>query len=178
MKLDNRTHYDTKLLRTIICRAHARLAKAQGRLPQWKRVTITVRRRLKGTHTSGHAYLKGTKAVFTLPCPTTSPREIYRLAWHELQHLHGYNHANMGIYFPLDEETNEETQDLPASIHEVPPAPPSRDQRAAQELALVDKRIKAWLTKQKRAATALKKLHRRKRALARRAGADCGAAAA
>lgn len=56
---------------------------------------------------------------------------------------------------------------LEGSLRPKPKPKPTLDQKRAQELASIETRLKAWRTKQKRAATALAKLERRRRYLLR-----------
>ncbi len=161
MKVTNTTRYPTALLRTIICRAHAENAKSRGRLRTWGRVEIKIRRSLRGSYTSGHAYLNGTYAVLTLPAPTCTAAQLYRLAWHELQHLYGYRHSNMGLYYPPDEETQRECAGLPERMTEEPRKPKAKPDRQQTAYTRTLAAIKRWETKAKRAETALKKLRRR-----------------
>lgn len=42
MKITNKTCYDSRTIRSAICTVHDRLAKTEGRLPQWKRVRVEV----------------------------------------------------------------------------------------------------------------------------------------
>lgn len=175
MKVKNTTHYKTATLRTIICRAHANLRRHQGRLPTWDRTEFRVLRRLRRTHTSGHAYLGGGRAVLTLPCPRCKTRDAYRLVWHEMQHLYGYTHRQMGAYYPPDDETARACSGLPEVLEEQAPRARPPIDRQARELARIEAGIQRWTTKAKRADTALKKLRKRRayyaRALASREAA-------
>lgn len=167
MKIDNRTRLPTRLLRTLICRAHANQRKYEGRLPSWDWVAITVRRRLNGTHTSGHAYLSGRAAVLTLPCPRCTARQAYRLIWHEMRHLYGYEHRKMGAYYPPDEETSAACEGLPQVLEEEQPKAKRIVDKQTRELQRVEAGIKRWEGKRRRAENALKKLSRRRAYYAR-----------
>ena len=167
MKVRNTTHYPTAALRTIICRAHANLRRHQGKLRTWDRAEFRVLRRLRRTHTSGHAYLGGSNAVLTLPCPRVETRKVYRLVWHEMQYLYGYEHRQMGSYYPPDDETACACDGLPEVLEEqAPKAKPPVD-RQARELPRIEAGIQRWTTKAKRAETALKKLRKRRAYYAR-----------
>lgn len=88
MKIKNRTRYSTKLLRRAICAVHDRLARTEGRLPQWKRVTVeVVYARTRVTH--GCAYIRGTYMKLILQGPRG--HEIHRdlgIKTHELRCPH------------------------------------------------------------------------------------------
>jgi len=64
----NATCYDTRAIRAAICAVHDRLAKTEGRLPQWKRVNVEiVYARTRVTH--GCASIGGTYMKLVLMGP-------------------------------------------------------------------------------------------------------------
>lgn len=68
MKLINQTVYDTRAIRAAICAVHDRLARTEGRLPQWKHVrVVVVYARTRVTH--GCAQLRGTYMKLVLQGP-------------------------------------------------------------------------------------------------------------
>jgi len=182
MKLKNETRYDSRLLRTVISLAHREIAKTEGRLRQWAWVTFKVRRRittkhtaLDGTawignnHTSGHAYVGGTKAVLTIPCPGVRTSALYSLAWHEMFHLYGYHHRGMGgacrgAMHPTDIEMARVLAGLPATMAEKVPVKVPRAERAAgqraERMTNAEAKVIEWSRKVKTANTKLRKWRR------------------
>lgn len=165
MKVINHSKYSSIQLRSVICAAHRSLSRTQGKMPRWNYTEIEIkRRRTDLTHrTSGHATVGGRHAVLILPAPRCTVAALYALAWHEIQHLYGYHHANMGIYYPLESEIKEMTSGMPEYLEEIAPPPkPKQNLQLLRYQTTLD-RVKAWETKLKRAQHALKKLKERQR---------------
>jgi len=75
VNITNHTAFDTRALRAAICAVHDRLAKTEGRLPQWKRVHVeVVYARTRITH--GCAALRGTYMKLVLQGPR--PVRVFR----------------------------------------------------------------------------------------------------
>lgn len=184
MKLTNKTAYDTAAIKRILCEVHNELARLEGhRLVRWKRVhTQVVHRRAGYSGTSGWAYINGTLARLRLAKPNTghgmhcSVQQLIRIAWHEYLHLYGYTseidgsgrtragfpgedsmyrirHAagfklrggQGGWPLPLKEDT---PRALPLTTTQL---------QLVRYQRLLDREAK-WLTKQRRARNALKKI--------------------
>lgn len=187
MRIHNQTAYATRALRSIICAAHQRLAKHEGRLSSWSRLQIdvvygrsrggdrcsgwaTLGRRLEadgylslgggGLQLTDHA--GGRRMRLRLEKPLDGKgarvRTLATLARHELLHSYGYGHsaftddwadpwpelAQLGEFIPVQQ----------------PRAKPPRD-RAAERFAAAQAAERRWLSRLRRAETALKKVRRR-----------------
>jgi len=182
MRIENKTRYDTRLLRSVITRAYRAVAKTEGPLPQWKWVKFRVRRRITqqvvaltgetwkvNNHTSGYAYLGGKLAVLTIPCPEVRTSALYSLAWHEMFHVYGYNHNRMGGVcrggmHPDAEATAKALAGLPAVLVEKVPAKVPRAERVAgqraERMTNAEAKVIEWGRKVKTANTKLRKWRR------------------
>lgn len=177
MRLDNQTEYDGRAIRKIITAAHNYLADAEGRLPQWKRVRVRVVYTRTRT-ASGHATYNGTRMRLRFRRPEKKPvnaGQVARLAWHELQHLHGYRHGQMARMYPGWDEVDQMVEAAGFDRHDPIPLKPSaqedpepdqdpeeaKRQMYRQELARALEKRKEWTAKAKRAKTYLAKWRRR-----------------
>lgn len=173
MKIKNNTRYPTRELRSIFCEVHNRIAKAEGRLRQWKGLTVEVvysrgRRGWKKvddpdapdgwrieherqpSHT-GYAYLNGYYTRLRLPKGETDRNSIAYIFGHELMHLYGYVHGQW-----VDRTAWREGID--GKLVEAAPRPrPERDVQMERYQALLKRRAD-WEKKAKRAQNALKKI--------------------
>jgi hypothetical protein len=97
MKVKNNTLYSTRRIRSVLCAVHSEVARAEGRLPRWKRVTFEIVNTIRGG--SGYAHRYGTYARLRLPgLHNTRPCNydtLIRLGWHELLHLYGYEQKHL-----------------------------------------------------------------------------------
>lgn len=103
MILVNKTAYETATLRKLLTAVHEHLAKTEGRLPGWgrawgvKKRTITVLVTYsRNEWVTGCATLNGFNSDLRLPKPKKehcTARDFIWLAYHEVMHLYGRNHA-------------------------------------------------------------------------------------
>lgn len=174
MKIDNRTVYDTLALRTLICAAHDNLAKDEGRLPQWGAVTVVVRYQRSNGRKLGFAYYHGTRMELLVPRPSWAEHHRRLDYWaavieHEIQHLRGYRHANMGrgsaCQRAVEIRRCAYALELGLGTHLVVKAPKPVVQRdvQAERYGRVLAAEKRWGTKLKRAQTALRRLRSQRR---------------
>lgn len=96
MRIDNRTGLPTPWLARLAREVYARVRATEGPLPQWRRVEIAFlpcrrRRRLS----SGGAVLGGGRMRVGVALPL-DPARVARTLEHELLHLYGYRHPQMG----------------------------------------------------------------------------------
>lgn len=122
--VENKTHYDTRALRRLICEVHRRFAKHEGRLKAWKWLRVHVGY-AKHDNLSGKANYAGTWMQLLLPPNKLASRktadlggrrivsvdpkhdhivhvagrcDVQRLAYlidHELYHSYGIGHDKM-----------------------------------------------------------------------------------
>jgi hypothetical protein len=153
----NTSGYDTKALRKIIVMAHAHIRTAEGAAaPRWVDLQVFIRGRDERSHLSGCAYLGGSKMWMTIPRPTVSARRVLWLAYHELMHVFGYEHAK---YRDLNDK---ELAELIPDDYPIPkPEKKAKvDPREARIASLIERRAK-WKTRLTRAQNTLKKINRR-----------------
>jgi len=172
MRLVNSTRYDTRKLRTLVCAAHDDLAKAEGRLKCWPYLIVEfvyIRKEYTTRSISGYAYYYHGPVRIRVPKDSFDVAYAAALIQHELLHVYGYGHAAIGHtrtrfrkqnYQWAVEKMGTERM-LPESPAPSKPKPKRDIQRERYERLL--KREKAWTTKKKRAATALKKITKQKR---------------
>jgi hypothetical protein len=193
MKLTNETKYDTRILRSIMCAVHADGAavrigtrnarRKDGRLRTWRALEVKVVY-ARSRRYSGYAYYHGMYSLLRVPRGHLSPEHFAALWRHELAHLYGISHQEMGreIYRchlgewsrPYAERFGPTIEEK--GLHEAPKAPEveATERREAKlqelraKLARVEAREKAWATKAKRAATGLRTAAKDRRALERK----------
>lgn len=97
--IKNTTRYETRTLRTLICRVHAHMKKLERRpAPNWPRLRIAIGNRSRAY--SGRAYFHGNgrgwgsdwDVYLSLP-PDADERGTGSLVYHELMHTYGYRHG-------------------------------------------------------------------------------------
>jgi hypothetical protein len=195
MKLINKTKYDTRTVRSILAAVHVagaavrvgnRNARHDGKLRTWKSLTITLTYNSThwGRQYSGYAYFHGHESTLRVPKGKLDVEKFAALWQHELAHLYGIRHKDMGPAI-MRCKTGEWTKPFVArfgqhleeeGLHEAPKAPEveATERKSAKldelqkKLARIDAREKAWATKAKRAANALKKVAKERKALKRR----------
>lgn len=112
MKLTNTSPYEARLLRTLISRVHARMARLEGRLSTWAELAVIVRGRKPSTYNTGRAWLDGSRMVLTLGEDET--RGVAWVIWHEFQHLYGYRHR--ALHDAQDDDLDALCAGLPATL--------------------------------------------------------------
>jgi len=163
VRLDNRTHYDTAALRSLLCAVHTGEAGHRGRLRTWDTLVVRIRYRRQGNRKyTGHAFLNGRKSVLSVPRGQLDILEFAALWRHELWHLYGLRHRD---YTPTVLYCKPESvvgMVEPGTLVEVAPTKKvvsPDDERTARVKSLVD-RLKRWESKRKRAETAITKIRR------------------
>lgn len=175
----NTTRYDTRLLRRIVCAVHNGLARTEGRLPQWPGLSIEVRHGKRSYHDRswayGHYELTGRAwwqdISLRLPPGRVIVTDVAALVEHELLHCYGHGHDAIGAHYWKPEDW----KGVPAQLGIDPVLEEAAevkvvltdDERAERRRAQQDERVrrllarrKAWLTKARRAQTALAKIDR------------------
>lgn len=97
MILLNRSGYDTRCLRRLVCAVYRRLAAHEGSLPTWRRLEIEAQN-TQSPYIEGEATVGGSDLLLKLPTPTRYVLPIRWVAYlvdHELQHVYGYDHRQM-----------------------------------------------------------------------------------
>jgi len=168
MKITKNTSvYSTRDLKAIICRVHRYLMTLEKRkAPHWKGLEIHVRGRSR-KYVTGRAFLDGCgyvdswDVIFTIPNSELPVRWFASLVYHELMHTYGYLHKQF-----TDISSKELTKLYPEN-YILQAAPPKKKKATSP---LWQKRYKAaqasekrWMTKHKRAETALKKIRKKVR---------------
>lgn len=188
MKLDNRTKYDTRALRSILCAVHtldasaratSRNAKPNGRLRTWAQLVVVVRYARRGDRPyTGHAYYHGGNATLSIPrerdgASSCKVRELVALWQHELWHLYRIRHADMPptvlrcradapFVDRVVEYLGAQFADgrVPLAHEPVAKPEPTVDERRAIKVARLVARRDAWISKRDRAVRALAKIER------------------
>lgn len=171
MKIQNRTRYDTRTLRSLLVLVHNGLAQDEGRLRTWGHLAVGVVYSRSG-RSSGWAYLDGSSMQLQLPRGSVLVSSLVWLMAHELSHSYGYRHRQMRG--GLSNWTNEQTSAVERfgwRIAEAPaPVKKSRRKTPADHLSSIALRAKRWDAKLRRAQRALAKLRRQERYYQKRAG--------
>lgn len=153
MKIENTSPYDTRALRTLLCRVHRRMSRVEGKLMSWTWLVVTIRGRARG-YNSGRARIDGSRMILTLG--TGKTRDVARLVWHELQHNYGYYHR------ALHEASAAELDWICAGLPEsLPLKADTRRPRATVDIvarrhALAVQRLSQWQRKLKAAQRKVK----------------------
>jgi hypothetical protein len=188
MRVNNKTRYGTRKLRSIFCAVHSDIATP---LDTWRHLTVTVvysrrRRRHRWNdederiesylddggprNMSGHASLDGYSMTLCVPRTHLQSLWLAKLFHHELLHSYGKRHPeypkSLGSDFWRGDAENYrwilDKHELPELLDEKPEEPPApKPTKEAKQLAAVQRLIarrKAWVTKARRAATALAKI--------------------
>lgn len=172
IEIQNRTHWRTRDLRRFAVRA-AHEAEA----PEFIRLTVSYNRQVTGS-CSGRAVVRGHNARLMVPSQSVDRIDLVGTLVHEFGHLRGLEHAQMRGN-PRWQRTGDHHRALYAWAESLPlelvkPKPAVRATGMAlveQRRAATERRLRAWLTRQKRAATAVRKLRARLRYYDRRAAA-------
>lgn len=100
MRINNKTKWNTRQLRSLLCEALRRNEKVEGKLDSWKRKHLTVdcvpARNKRWC--SGRAVLNGTWMKIRIPSVPfdNQQKEIAWVFIHELYHNRGHHHSNIG----------------------------------------------------------------------------------
>ena len=166
MKITKNTSvYSTRELKTIICRVHRHMMTFERKpAPRWKNLSVHVRGRARKYVTArafyhGLGYVDGWDVIFTIPNKDLPVRWFANLVYHELMHTYGYKHKQ------FTEISSKELEKLYPENYILQPALPKQKAAASPiwqkryKVALASE--KRWLTKHKRAETALKKVRKK-----------------
>ena len=158
--IKNTSAFDTRALRSIICKTHAHMQKIEGKpAPRWKGLSIKIQSRLHGT--SGRAFYNGLGYiddwdVFLSISPNTTIYEFAYLVYHELMHTYGYSHKQY---------SNIKNNEMKLIISDDGPLPEKIVLKQAAMPVWVKRyesalrRKESWEQKQSRAEKALKKVN-------------------
>jgi hypothetical protein len=182
MKIDNRTPYATRVLRSIMIAVANEVAASHGPTPREPVVKIVARNpkviRCTGTDGvthearrsrtySGHAYLSGRRAVLSIPTTGLDVVHFSYLWRHELFHLYGIRHPDYprGVRYFDTEITPQIEARIVARFGsrvepEAAPGPEPAEDRIGAKLTVLDARERRWRMIAKRAATYLAKIKR------------------
>lgn len=168
MKIINKTRYDTRLLRSIICATYNRLKNTEGALYFWKglKITITSGRRRRHKHLAGgRAGIDAPYMRLFLPTDRCDTADFAFTIDHELLHNYGYDHRKMptkriGDYRDDFRWAAEKYGEYiyPKALKEKPAV--DLQTRRYERLC---QREKTWLSKESRAKKALAKIRKSKR---------------
>jgi len=187
VRVENKTNYSTRALRSIFCSVHGDLPR---KLPTWRRLTVTIvyAKRMEKwfvekedggkelvpmahgpTHMTGSASYNGRHMTLRLPRERVDLLWVAKLFHHEILHNFGTRHpdypAHLGRNFwKTDAEGYRwviEKHGFEQYLDEVVPeskAKPTIDEKRDERVQRLLQRRKAWVTKLRRAETALKKI--------------------
>jgi hypothetical protein len=162
MRIINKTHYPTRALRSVVLRAYREVARTEGPAERWGSTKITVVH-ARGGLCSGWAYRGGTRAHLRVPRQKVNAGSLYGVAWHEVMHLRGFAHGTFPHY-PTHEQTVRALCGLPEYIEATPPTKPARRvPTPADHIARIEARLARWVSKRRRAETAIRKLLKSRR---------------
>lgn len=164
MKIENKTHWDTKQLRAIIQRvAENELEPAARRKLQ---IVITYNRQKDGGSCSGLGSLTRPWIKLMVPSQVIDHVDFAHTAAHEMAHTRGMQHHQMTknpLYSRVGDwrERYAWAEGMPIEKEQAK-AKLKPDVQTSRYLNVLT-REKAWMTKLKRAQTALKKLRAKRR---------------
>lgn len=162
MRIENATTYDTRVLRTLVCRAHADLRRYEGKLETWRGLRVHVRyRRGSRMASGGYATYSGYWILLALAREHVTTRTVAWIAYHELLHSYGYAHRQ--YHDATTEQVDRMIVGLPELVPVRAPTPKPPVDVRAWRYARVLAREKAWTRRLKRAETALRALRRQRR---------------
>ena len=168
-KIENRTQYSTRCLRSFVVRSYA-VAKqfSGGRAVTFERWchTMTVRfaranhRGKRGT--TGHAYLRTGFAHIGVG-DDVDPLQLAYVIAHEFAHCFGMQHSDMSgsALMRSDHEIDARFYPWAATLpiyKQTPKQKPTGEARAALKRVALTERLERWQSKQARAERAVKKL--------------------
>ena len=99
MKIINCTRYDSHLIRHVFHTVHARTAKVRGRYPQWHKVETKVV--YSRSYYTGCAWIETNSITIRVPKLRISLRWTAALFEHELLHLYGCEHSEIGRFVTI-----------------------------------------------------------------------------
>jgi hypothetical protein len=172
LKIVNRTAYRSDHLRAFAVRARDQVF---GDEP--KRLIVEFRAARRRCH--GRASIGGRRSVIWMP-PACDRHDLAQMLIHEFAHNAGANGERWmrrGTRFGWGTGWRENVPwalDLPLELAPAKPAP-APSEVVAEKLERIAQRERAWSSKAKRAATALKKLARQRRYYERKLAAGGGA---
>ena len=175
-KIINRTKYRTRHLRSFVTRAYRLAATCAGpnrtatHAAGVSRIHIKFARsnRRGSAGATGHAYYNSGTAHCGLG-DNIGKRELAYVIAHEVGHCLGLHHSDMSggpLMHGHSERVYEWADALPLDKVQAK-AKPHGNERRAIKLRSIEARLKSWRSKQKRAATAIKKLTSQQRRLVR-----------
>ena len=156
IKIDNRTKYSTRSLRVLFAAVHRRFMKLHDRP---RLLDVAVRSKRSGSAIDGYAWLNSNKVVLHLPKPPLDVdmrREVALTLYHELLHCVGIkSHREPAFDLKRGDFAYVDSCQLEVELPRVK-MPKSVDTKVTALKA----RRKRWVSKLKRAQTALKKIDR------------------
>lgn len=154
MRIENTSPYDTRALRMLMTRVHARMSRSEGRLRTWAHLVVVVRGRHSGNHSTGRSWMDGSRMVLTLG--SGDMRRVAWLFWHELQHSYGYLHR--ALHDAQDVDVDAICAGLPATLPLKADTrkPPAKVDVVAKRHAAAAKHLAAWLRRLKTAQRKVK----------------------
>jgi len=174
MKVENRTHWNTRDLRAIIARVV--LDETDPETRKRLRIRVQYNRQVKGS-CSGHAYL-GTgqrpgSATVMVPSQSIDLIDLAHVVAHEVAHSRGVTHAQMRGSPRYDRVAGSRALYAWAESMPMRRAEPKRKAKPTTDtvLALARKREREWTTRLRRATTLQRKWRNRVRDLERRVAA-------
>lgn len=166
MKIQNRTHWNTKQIRAIV----QRCAEMELEPAQRKTLTVVVSYRRRGGGSSGCAYIKGRWAKIRVSSDIFDSRDFAFVACHEFAHVRGMDHLAMPLYYRRMSSgghgAKHERYEWAASMvveRKQAPAKPSSGEKLSVKHANAIARLVQATTRAKRAVTILKKWQRKVR---------------
>jgi len=131
--------------------------KTEGKCKAWKYLEVTIHQRNRRRMTSGCAYV-GTGPIHLSISEFAHVKNIVKTFYHELMHVYGYKSHRGGQCDPRPADMKTLLLGLP----EKPPgkqlAEPAKRDIIGERYANMVARKKTWISKQKRAENALKKV--------------------
>lgn len=159
LRIDNRTQYRTEHLRAFAVRARTQVFGDDTKHLEVSFIPSRSRCR-------GRASIRGSWSRIWLPA-NVDRHELAQILIHEFAHNAGakgerwMRHGKTFGWAPGWRDNVQWAVDLPLELRQSEAAPDPADKLSAK-LAAIEAREKAWKTKAKRAATALKKLKRQR----------------
>lgn len=168
MKIINKTQYDTRLLRSVICATYNRVKKTEGPLCFWRqlKIKITSGRRRKRKHIAGgRARIDGPLMWLFLPIDHCDTADFAWTVEHELLHNYGYGHRKMPR---IDWETYRQNYKWAVDQYGEFIFPKAPKEKPIVDLQMkryerLCQREKTWISKESLAKKALAKIRKSKR---------------
>lgn len=165
MRVINKTHFDTAVLREVLVAVHGHMRRTRKPLACWKTLVVTVVHTRQQDSNTGYAYYH--RGPVRLRIVKNCTRfALAELALHEFLHVAGYKHGTAGLHYCDSAAQTKEVggwQDPKLSCEFLPRKEPtvrqpSPEDRAAAKLRALREREAAWLAKKRRAERALAKI--------------------